>query len=114
MLVVQDIVADFRPSRTTLSASVVGMALVLCNDRAETFGAPDVLEICADRLSLQLCTDRQIPDRPPNQASRVALRFWAGFLNNNASRWEPILDSWEATAELVDRCSPIFRSDHQR
>ena len=63
----QDHAADFRPSQMTLSAKVAGVALVLCNDRRETFGAPDVLEVCSDRLSLQLCTERQFPDRPPNQ-----------------------------------------------
>lgn len=49
-----------------------------------------------------------------SQAATLALRFWAGFLNNSTSRWEPILESWEASAELVELCSPIFRSDHQR
>ena len=28
-----------------MSASMIGAALVLCNDRPETFGAPDVLEV---------------------------------------------------------------------
>lgn len=63
----QETGAEFRPSKMTLSSSVAGVALVLCNDRPETFGAPDVLELCGDRLSFQLCTDRQFPDRPPDQ-----------------------------------------------
>ena len=37
--------ADFRPQHFTMSASMIGAALVLCNDRPETFGAPDVLEV---------------------------------------------------------------------
>ena len=46
---------------------MAGVALVLCNDRPETFGAPDVLEVCGDRLQLQLCSERQFSDRPANQ-----------------------------------------------
>ena len=40
--------ADFRPQHFTMSASMIGAALVLCNDRPETFGAPDVLEVPLD------------------------------------------------------------------
>ena len=33
---------------------MIGAALVLCNDRPETFGAPDVLEVLSDCQTLFL------------------------------------------------------------
>ncbi len=42
------------------------------------------------------------------------MQLAASFLNNSASRWEPLIDPWAARLELIEHCSPIYRSDHQR
>ena len=48
------------------------------------------------------------------QVAEASLRLYAQFLNNSSSRWEAICEDWELQAELVDRVSPIYRSDFQR
>ena len=44
--------ADFRPTSVDVNATAQAVSLVLCNDKPTTFGAPDVLDFCADKLEL--------------------------------------------------------------
>ncbi|KAK9815754.1 hypothetical protein WJX72_009012 [[Myrmecia] bisecta] len=104
----------FRPTKLSISGTLQSLALVLCNDQPQTFGAPDVLELCTDLVCVQYAMDRHFADRPPDQAFQLQLRSWASFLNNSSSRWEAISEAWSLQAELVDRASPIYRSDHTR
>lgn len=104
----------FQSSTTEIEATVQSAALVLCNDKPQTFGAPDVLQVTASRMSAHYTTSMFFSDRPPNQALQVALAISASFLNNSSSRWEAMCESWTVEAELVDTVSPIYRSDHHR
>ena len=104
----------FQPSTTEVEATVQSAAVVLCNDKPQTFGAPDVLQVTASRMSAHYTTSMFFSDRPPNQALQVALAISASFLNNSSSRWEAMCESWSVEAELVDTVSPIYRSDHHR
>ena len=105
---------DFQSSTTEVEATLQSAAVVLCNDKPQTFGAPDVLQVTASRASAHFTTTMFFPDRPPNQAVRVGLALSASFLNNSSSRWEAICESWAVEAEMVDTVSPIYRSDHHR
>ena len=66
MLAVQD-AAPFRPARLRMHAAIQNVSLVLCNDQPQTFGAPDVLQLSASRVSLFFAQHLQFPDRPPSQ-----------------------------------------------
>lgn len=59
--------ADFRPTSVDVNATAQAVSLVLCNDKPTTFGAPDVLDFCADKLELSFTLDQSFSDRPPNQ-----------------------------------------------
>ena len=104
----------FQSSTTEVEATIQNAAVVLCNDKPQTFGAPDVLQVTAGQVSAQYTMSSFFPDRPPNQAARLGLALQASFLNNSSSRWEAICESWTVEAELVDTVSPIYRSDHHR
>ncbi|KAL0018632.1 hypothetical protein WJX77_009530 [Trebouxia sp. C0004] len=104
----------FQSSTTEVEATIQNAALVLCNDKPQTFGAPDVLQVTASQASAQYTMSMFFPDRPPNQAARIGLAISASFLNNSSSRWEAICESWAVEAEMVDTVSPIYRSDHHR
>ena len=104
----------FQSSATEVEATVQNAAVVLCNDKPQTFGAPDVLQVTAGRVSARYTTSMFFPDRPPNQALQVGLAMSASFLNNSSSRWEAMCESWTVEGELVDIVSPIYRSDHHR
>ncbi len=104
----------FQSSTTEVEATIQNAALVLCNDKPQTFGAPDVLQVTASQASAQYTMSMFFPDRPPNQAVRIGLAISASFLNNSSSRWEAICESWAVEAEMVDTVSPIYRSDHHR
>ncbi|KAK9867090.1 hypothetical protein WJX84_006946 [Apatococcus fuscideae] len=106
--------ADFRPTSVDVNGTAQAVSLVLCNDKPTTFGAPDVLDFCADNLKLSFTLDQSFSDRPPNQAATLELHIMASFLNNSSSRWEAICESWGVKAEMVDNISPIYRSDQQR
>ena len=54
-----------------MHAAVQNVSLVLCNDQPQTFGAPDVLQLSASRVSLFFAQHTQFPDRPPSQVSRA-------------------------------------------
>ena len=112
--VVLQMLDGFQSSATEIEATVQNAAVVLCNDKPQTFGAPDVLQVTASRVSAHYTTSMFFPDRPPNQALQVALAISASFLNNSSSRWEAMCESWTVEAELVDTVSPIYRSDHHR
>lgn len=105
---------SFQSSTTTVEATIQKAAIVLCNDKPQTFGAPDVLQVTASQATAQYTMSMFFADRPPNQAARLGLAISASFLNNSSSRWEAICESWGVEAELVDTVSPIYRSDHHR
>ena len=104
----------FQSSTMEIEATIQNAAVVLCNDKPQTFGAPDVLQVTASQASGQYTMSMFFPDRPPNQAARIGLAISASFLNNSSSRWEAMCESWAVEAELVDTVSPIYRSDHHR
>lgn len=60
---------EFRPVQLKMSAQLGGMAVLLCNDRGGTFGAPDVLEAALDSVKVEHALDRRFSDRPPDQVT---------------------------------------------
>ena len=53
-----------------LEAAIRSVSLVLCNDKPQTFGAPDVLQLTCNQMALQYAMSQQFHDRPANQARR--------------------------------------------
>lgn len=45
------------------------ISLVLCNDKPQTFGAPDVLRVSVDQLMVKYVMEQHFHDRPPDQVS---------------------------------------------
>ena len=74
MQAAQEDAATFRQSKLKLEAALQSIAVVLCNDKPQTFGAPDVLQLSTHQLIVQWTQDTEFPDRPPNQVLlRMAL-----------------------------------------
>lgn len=65
---VQDRTPGFRPSKMQMDAALQSIAVVLCNDKPQTFGAPDVLQLSTHQVLVHFAQDTEFPDRPPNQA----------------------------------------------
>ena len=104
---------DFRPKGLKLAASFERLALVLCNDKPETFGAPDVLNVSLSDGECALDTASLLPDRPPNAVGNVSLTLFSSFLNSGSSKWEPLLNPWPVRAEIVDSNGSGFASDRK-
>lgn len=66
--------AEFRPLLLKMKTEAGAIAVLLCNDRSGSFGAPDVLEAALDRVSVRYSMERRLSDRPPDQA--CPLSFW--------------------------------------
>jgi hypothetical protein len=105
--------AAFRPHSFHVSGALENLALVLCNDKPETFGAPDVLQFSVCKATASYDAATILPDRPANKAGRLELSTHASFLNSGTSKWEPLFDLWPVMAEFVDINSPIFISDRK-
>ena len=103
----------FRPHSIQVTANLENVAAVLCNDKPETFGAPDVLQLSFCEASLAYDAATMLPDRPANKAARLEVSTYASFLNSGTSRWEPLYDLWPFSAEFVDIKSPMFLSDRK-
>lgn len=101
----------FRPHILHISSKMESITAVLCNDRPETFGAPDVLQLSVTEASLGFDSSKILPDRPANKAGRLILSTYASYLNSGTSRWEPLFDVWPVTAEFVDVNSAMYISD---
>ena len=105
--------ADFRPNGVQMSISFERLALVLCNDKPETFGAPDVLNLCLSDGEASLDMASLVPDRPPNSVGNVSVTLFSSFLNSGSSKWEPMLSPWPLRAEFVDANGSGFASDRK-
>jgi len=103
----------FQPESLQIAASVESAELVLCNDKPETFGAPDVLQYSMTEANLSYDSATVLPDRPSYKVGRLALSTYASFLNSGTSRWEPLYDLWPVTAEYVDMSSSTYVSDRK-
>ncbi len=106
-------VNPFRPHSMQVTIALENVAAVLCNDKPETFGAPDVLQLSFCEASLAYDAATMLPDRPANKAARLSLSTYASYLNSGTSRWEPLYDLWPINAEFVDIKSPMYLSDRK-
>jgi hypothetical protein len=103
----------FRPSGMKISAFFERVAVVLCNDKAETFGAPDVLHVCMSDGEVSLDTASLLPDRRPNAVGHVSMVLYSSFLNSGTSKWEPLLSPWPVRAEYIDSNGSGYASDRK-
>lgn len=103
----------FRPSGLKISAFFERIAVVLCNDKAETFGAPDVLHLCLSDGEVSLDTASLLPDRRPNAVGHVSMVLYSSFLNSGTSKWEPLLSPWPVRAEYIDSNGSGYASDRK-
>jgi hypothetical protein len=76
---------SLAPLQVDLDLSEV--SLVVCNDRPNSFGAPDVLQAVASGVALRYHCDQQLPDHPAEYGTRLQLAASVNFLNNSSSRW---------------------------
>ncbi|KAL6785838.1 hypothetical protein ACKKBG_A00370 [Auxenochlorella protothecoides x Auxenochlorella symbiontica] len=105
--------APFRPYSLQISARAASLTAVLCNDKPETFGAPDVLLAGVSEVEAGYDTALVLPDRPPNKAGQLSLSSSAAFLNSSTSRWEAVYEPWPLRLEVVDVVSPLYLSDRR-
>ncbi|KXZ47067.1 hypothetical protein GPECTOR_38g304 [Gonium pectorale] len=105
---------SFRPSSTALDVDVKSLAIVLCDDKPKSYGAPDILTAAAERLVLQYTTDKRYLDHMPEQSGCLSLLLSAQFLNNSTGRWEHLMEPWPAEVHLSDPINPIFKSSRTK
>lgn len=103
----------FRPASLQVTGALQTAALVLCNDKPETFGAPDVLQYSLCGASVAYDAATLLPDRPANKAGRLSVSTYASFLNSGTSRWEPLYELWPVQVEFVDINSAMYLSDRK-
>lgn len=103
----------FRPNGLKVAASFERIAVVLCNDKPETFGAPDVLNMCFSDGEGALDMASLLPDRPQNAVGNVSVTLFSSFLNSGSSKWEPLLSPWPVRAEIVDSNGSSIASDRR-
>ena len=58
-----------------MEGSIEGFAAVLCNDKPETFGAPDVLRLSVEQVNAKYVMDQYFYDRPPSQVNGLGATF---------------------------------------
>lgn len=105
--------AAFRSHSLQVNGTVESAAFFLCNDKPQTFGAPDVLQFTVCQTSLAYDASSLLPDRPPNKAARLKMAIYASFLNSGTSRWEPLCDLWPMKADYIDINSTMYLSDRR-
>ena len=103
----------FRPSGLKISALFERIAVVLCNDKTETFGAPDVLHVCMSDGEVSLDTASLLLDRRPNAVGHVSMVLYSSFLNSGTSKWEPLVSPWPVRAEYIDSNGSGYASDRK-
>ena len=103
----------FRPSGLKIAASFDKIAFVLCNDKPETFGAPDVLQFCFTDGVASVDMAALLPDRPPNAVGHISMVLNSSYLNSGTSKWEPMLNPWPVRAEFLDSNGSNFVSDRK-
>ena len=50
-----------------IEGTLQSVSLVLCNDKPQTFGAPDVLQLSTDQVTAKYIMHQHFHDRPPDQ-----------------------------------------------
>jgi len=103
----------FRPSGLKIAVSFDTISFVLCNDKPETFGAPDVLQLCFSDGIASVDMAALLPDRPPNAVGHISMVLNSSYLNSGTSKWEPILNPWPIRAEFLDSNGSNFVSDRK-
>ena len=93
---------------------VKSLAVVLCDDKPKSYGAPDVLTAAIERLGVQYSLDKRYFDHLPEQTGSISLMLSAQFLNNSTGRWEHLLEPWPAELHLSDPINPIFKSSRTK
>lgn len=103
----------FRPSGLKIAASFDNISFILCNDKPETFGAPDVLQFCFSDGVASVDMAALLPDRPPNAVGHISMILNSSYLNSGTSKWEPMLNPWPVRAEFLDSNGSNFVSDRK-
>ena len=67
-----------------------GCSLVLCDDKPNSFGAPDVIQLGLDQLVLRYTGDLRYHDVAPEMTGSLQALLSAHFLNNSSTRWGPL------------------------
>lgn len=91
---------EFRPTAIHMDGTIQGLALVLCNDKPQTFGAPDVLRLSIDQLALKYVVDQRFHDRPADQVPHPWLIDYLGFRVSDSIILEATWKSTSATCNM--------------
>ncbi|EFJ52490.1 hypothetical protein VOLCADRAFT_102987 [Volvox carteri f. nagariensis] len=86
----------FRTSSMSVEAKIESLGFVLCDDKAKSYGAPDVLTAALEQVTVQYSTEKRCLyirnairyyDHLPEQSGCISLRLAAQFLNNSTGRY---------------------------
>ncbi|WIA12623.1 hypothetical protein OEZ85_006280 [Tetradesmus obliquus] len=105
--------AEFRRSSLRCTAELAAVVLMLCDDKPQSFGAPDVLQVAASGVSLVHATEARFPRTQPERAGRLHVEggLAVNILNNSNSKWEVLLEPWPLLVSLCDPINPLAKAD---
>eukprot|EP00775_Hariotina_reticulata_P006353 gene6353-6586_t len=105
--------AAFRRSSMRCNADLAAVVLMLCDDKPQSFGAPDVLQAVARGVSLVHAHESRFPRVAPEMADRLHIEGGLGLniLNNSSSKWEVLLEPWPLLVSLSNPINPLAKAD---
>jgi hypothetical protein len=108
--------AEFRRSSLRCSMHASALALMLCDDKLHSFGAPDVLQLVARGVGVVHASEQRFPGTQAETAARLYVEGGVGvnILNNSSSKWEVLLEPWPLLANMSDPINPLLRADRTR
>ncbi|KAF6253188.1 hypothetical protein COO60DRAFT_1463300 [Scenedesmus sp. NREL 46B-D3] len=101
----------WRTLRCTVELAAV--MLMLCDDKPQSFGAPDVLQVAARGVSLVHASEARFPRTAPERAGKLHVEggLAVNILNNSNSKWEVLLEPWPLLVSLCDPINPLAKAD---
>lgn len=84
----------FRPMKVTVDLSVNMASLVICNDRPQSYGAPDFLLLSTKGIALEMYSERLLPNRRPDIGIQFEAESKVDFLNNSSGSWQQLMAFW--------------------
>ena len=84
----------FRPVVIKFNAIIDMASVVICNDRPQSYGAPDFLLVSGRRINCEMYSEQFMPNRKPDILLQLGLESKLDFLNNSSGSWEQMMPFW--------------------
>lgn len=85
--------------------------MVLCNDKPNSFGAPDVLQANIESLSARRLAVQRFARGQAEQSMTADTSVSVNFLNDALGRWERAVDRWRLQLAASQTIDPVFKDN---